>query len=48
MITDANSANPKKSLSKVKIGDIIISSLGYAKVPCLNPIKTVSITRGRM
>ncbi|WP_316504773.1 hypothetical protein [Nitrosopumilus sp.] len=48
MITDANSAKPKRSRSRVKIGDIIITSLGYAKVSGLNPIQAVPITRGRM
>ena len=48
MIINANSVNPIKSTSQIKIGDIIMTSIGYAKVFCLNPIKTVSITRGTM
>ena len=48
MITDANSVNPIKSTSRIKIGDIMVTSIGYAKVSCLNPVKAVSITRGTM
>ena len=46
MITDANSVTPIKSTSQVKIGDVIVTSIGYAKVSCINPVKAVSITRG--
>ena len=46
MILEANSSNPKKDMSNVKIGDIILTSTGYAKVACLNPVKGVSIARG--
>ena len=48
MIIDTNSVNPTKSTSQVKIGDVISTSIGYAKVSCLNPVKAVSITRGTM
>ena len=46
MIIEPNSSNPKKDTSNVKIGDVILTSTGYAKVACLNPIRGVSITRG--
>ena len=48
MITDANSVNPVKPTSQVKIGDVVLTSIGYAKVACLNPVRVVSITRGMM
>ena len=48
MIIDANSVNPIKSTYQIKIGDIMMTSIGYAKVSCLNPVKAVSITRGMM
>ena len=48
MIIDANSVNPIKSTPQVKIGDVIMTSIGYAKVSCLNPVKVVSITRSTM
>ena len=47
MITEANSAKVKKETSDVKIGDIILTSAGYAKVTCLNPVQGISIVRGR-
>ena len=46
MIIEPNSSSPKKDTSNVKIGDIILTSAGYAKVTDLNQINGVSIAKG--
>ncbi len=46
LIIDANSIKIKKDTSKLKIGEVILTPTGYAKVVCLNPIKGISIVRG--
>jgi hypothetical protein len=46
MIIELNSSNPKKDTSNVKIGDVILTSTGYAKVACLSSIIGISIARG--
>lgn len=46
MVIEPNSSNPKKDTSNVKIGDVVLISIGHVKVACLNQIKGVYIARG--
>ena len=46
MIIEPNSSNPKKDTSSVKIGDVILTSTGYAKVACLNSTRSTFLARG--